>query len=146
MTDITKVYDSLDTAYEIIVKRYLTIDEDNIDAALIRHSADFAFMGAVTAHAKLLSDEFELELDKYEFSLRDTKSKELVSKGIRATKDAVDTATMSDPELLAKRKQQIRLAHKYNLSKNILSSMEHQKDMLVQISSNRRSEMKLHTH
>jgi hypothetical protein len=145
MNDMQKVYDRLHTSYTLIVEKYLRIDEDNIDGALIRHSADYAFMGAVAAYAKQQNDEFELELIKYEFTLRETKAKELTARGTRATKDAVDTATMSDSELLQKRKVQIEYTYKYSLAKNILNSMEHQKDMLVQISSNRRSEMKLHT-
>jgi len=34
-------------------------------------------------------------------------------------------------------------AHRYHLAKNIINSLDHQKDMLVQISANKRAETKL---
>ena len=36
------------------------------------------------------------------------------------------------------------VADKYNLAKNLVSSLDHQKDMLVQMSANKRAEIKLH--
>jgi len=33
--------------------------------------------------------------------------------------------------------------HRYNLAKNIVTSLDHQKDMLVQMSANKRAEIKM---
>lgn len=143
--DIKATYEKLDVAYETLTENYLTINEDNISEALVKHSPNYAFMGAVTAYAKHMMDSKEIELEKLEFDLRKEAAEILKARGVRATKDAVDSETMSNPSLIASKEAVSESQFTYNLAKNILSSMEHQKDMLVQISSNRRSELKLHT-
>ena len=48
------------------------------------------------------------------------------------------------PELVELREGVVDADTKYNLSRNIVSALDHQKDLLVQLSANKRAEMKLH--
>ena len=47
-------------------------------------------------------------------------------------------------ELIVLREELLEAQHRYNLARNMLTSLDHQKDMLVQMSANKRAEMKLH--
>jgi len=47
-------------------------------------------------------------------------------------------------ELIDLRDEVLEAEHKYNLARNITTSLDHQKDMLVQMSANKRAEVRLH--
>jgi len=85
--------------------------------------------------------------NKYEYEeakTRENRREELKQAGQKATDRALD-AYVKTVDLLREEQGTVEVAtHKYHLAKNIVSSLEHQKDMLVQISANKRAEVKLH--
>jgi len=143
--DIQEVYDNIVDYYENLSTKYTVINESNLDESLMKLSSNCAFVGSIVAYAKFVEDTLESDLETLEFTIRKQSIDELNGKGIRATKDAIDSMTYSNTELTDAKEAHVLAVYKYNLCKNLLISITHQKDMLIQISSNRRAEVKLHT-
>ena len=143
MSDIQVTYERLEESYLDITKRYLKVDELTVDKALYQHTGVYAFFGAVQAYAKRELDKASNDFEYVEATCREARRSELVESGNKATDRALDAHVKT----LSAVKEKIRLkesaSYKYLLAKNIVNSLEHQKDMLVQISANKRAESKL---
>ena len=74
---------------------------------------------------------------------REVRREELVQSGQKVTERALDGYVKTVPEVITQQTTVLECQHRYNLSKNILNSLDHQKDMLVQMSANKRAEAKL---
>ena len=59
------------------------------------------------------------------------------------TESHLNSYVLVVPDLIEMREGLLEAQQKYNLAKNIINSMDHQKDMLVQLSANKRAEVKL---
>tara|TARA_R110000824_G_C14928817_1_gene648502 strand:+ start:15 stop:461 length:447 start_codon:yes stop_codon:yes gene_type:complete len=143
MQDIINTYDSLDSEYLQIAKDYLNLEESTMDRALERHTSIYAFFGAVLAYAKRKVDQEDIKLEHYEAKKREVRREELVQSGQKVTERALDGYVKTVPEVITQQTTVLECQHRYNLSKNILNSLDHQKDMLVQMSANKRAEAKL---
>ena len=75
--------------------------------------------------------------------MRESRREELLQKGQKATDRALDAYLKTQPELQTLQRGIMSKAHKYNLCKNIVSSLDHQKDIIIQLSANKRAEAKL---
>jgi hypothetical protein len=143
MNDVYDTYDNLEKTYLDITKNYLRLDESSVDRALMQHTGVYSFFGAVLAHAKLRLDESATKLERVEATVREDRREELVSSGKKATDRALDAFVKTVTSVQECEESHRLCAHKYNLAKNIINSLDHQKDMLVQISANKRAETKL---
>ena len=143
MNDITKTYLNLEETYLEITKQYLRTDEHNLDKALYQHSGVYAFFGAVLAYAKNKMDEASSRVDHTEARVREERRAELLDAGKKATDRALDAYVKTVPEVQECETDHRTCTHRDNLAKNIINSLDHQKDMLVQISANKRAETKL---
>lgn len=144
MTDIKTTYDSLAEEYLNLAKTYLTVDEDTMDLAIKRHSSVFAFFGSVLSYAKKKSDKLSTLLEMLEAKHMELRRAELASQGTKATQGALNAYVLTVQELVDLRAQLLEAQHKYNLARNMVTSLDHQKDMLVQMSANKRAEVRLH--
>lgn len=142
--EIVDVYEDIENLYTDFSSKYTEFDETSLDKGLMSLASNYAFIGAVLAYARYYKDTQEAEVESLEYTIRKQANDELTRLGQRATQHAVDTMTFSNDSLRLKREQVIQADLRYNLCKNLLGSISHLKDMLVQISSNRRSEVKLH--
>jgi hypothetical protein len=143
MSDIIETYEKLSEHYLPLVKKYVEIDETEVNKTMLEHSALYAFFGAVLAYAKKVQDMLSTKLDMSEAKHKELRRVELTGKGQKVTESHLNTYVLVVPELIDMRAEVIEAQQKYNLAKNILSSMDHQKDMLVQLSANKRAEVKL---
>jgi hypothetical protein len=143
MSEITKIYDTLEDKYIEITKNYLEVSEHSMDSALERHTGVFAFFGAVLAYAKRQLDLREIGLEFWMSKAIETRREELKSQGGKVTESALNNYIKSVPSVKEKKEEVSLAQHKYNLAKNIVSSLDHQKDMLVQMSANKRAEAKM---
>jgi hypothetical protein len=143
MNDIETTYCRLEETYVEITKRYLKINESSIETALYQHTGVFAFFGAVLAYAKRELDRATSSYEYEEASVREARRAELVESGKKATDRSLDAYVKTVSTLRAKEKEVEEASHSYHLAKNIVGSLDHQKDMLVQISANRRAEVKM---
>ena len=110
---------------------------------MAKHPSTFAFFAGVQALAKKEVDRASLIFETKEAQLREARREELRSNGQKATDRALDAHLKTVPELQEIQERIALKAYKYNLSKNIVSSLDHQKDIIVQLSANRRAEAKL---
>ena len=144
MNDIETTYNSLAEEYLNLAKNYLTVDEDTMDLAIKRHPSIFAFFGSVLSYAKRESDKLITMLEMLEAKNMELRRAELTSQGTKATQGALNAYVLTVPELVDLRAKLLEAQHKYNLARNMISSLGHQKDMLVQMSANKRAEVRLH--
>ena len=126
-----------------ITKKYIAISEHNFQEAMGNHPSTFAFFAGVMAYAKKEVDRANLLFETREAEAREARRSELLQKGQKATDRALDAYLKTQPELQTLQKGITSKAHKYNLSKNIVSSLDHQKDIIIQLSANKRAEAKL---
>ena len=113
MINIKEIYDNIEDSYMEITKKYIAISEHNFQEAMGNHPSTFAFFAGVMAYAKKTTDR------------------------------ALDAYLKIQPELQTLRQGITSKAHKFNLCKNIVSSLDHQKDIIIQLSANKRAEAKL---
>ena len=143
MSEISTIYDTIEDKYIDITKSYLEISDHNMDGALERHTGVFAFFWAVLAHAKRQLDRKEIELEFFMSQSMEKRRQELSERGTKVTESALNNYIKSVPTIKEKKEEVSVAQHKYNLAKNIVSSLDHQKDMLVQMSANKRAEAKM---
>ena len=86
---------------------------------------------------------YGFERDREEAKVKEDRRQELVEEGKKATDRALDSYVVTRPSVAQANLVHQEASHKYYLAKNILNSLDHQKDMLVQISANKRAESKL---
>tara|TARA_R100000458_G_scaffold9704_1_gene7686 strand:+ start:2191 stop:2631 length:441 start_codon:yes stop_codon:yes gene_type:complete len=144
MNDITEAYDNIKDLYLKFAKDYLSVSDQNMDVCLQKHTSIYAFFGAVLAHAKDVLNDAEADFEYQEALCREARRKELQESGQKATDRALDAYLKTVPSLREQSSVVREAQHKYNLAKNLVSSLDHQKDMLVQMSANKRAEIKLH--
>ena len=144
MNDIETTYNSLAEEYLNLAKNYLTVDEDTMDLAIKRHPSIFAFFGSVLSYAKRESDTLTMNLEILEAKHMELRRAELASQGTKATQGALNAYILTVTELIDLRTDLLEAQHKYNLARNMITSLDHQKDMLVQMSANKRAEVRLH--
>tara|TARA_R110000765_G_scaffold162797_2_gene267581 strand:- start:54 stop:500 length:447 start_codon:yes stop_codon:yes gene_type:complete len=142
--DILNTYEKLDSQSMNLAEEYLKISDSTMDSAITRHTSVYAFFGSVMAYAKKILDSHDLQLDNMEAQLRENQREELTNMGKKATDRALDGYVKTVPEVQEMKQNVVSAQYKYNLARNIVNSLDHQKDMLVQMSANKRAEIKLH--
>ena len=142
--NVKEAYESLEEDYMKISKDYLSLDESNVEEALLKHTSIYAFFSSVLTYAKRVKDLKSITLETAEARTMDDKREKCVRLGEKITQGALNNYILLVPELVKLRKRLVNADTKYNLAKNITSALDHQKDLLVQLSANKRAEMKLH--
>jgi len=143
MISIKEIYDNVEDSYMDITKKYIAISEHNFQEAMGNHPSTFAFFAGVMAYAKKEVDRANLICETKEAELREARREEMRQIGQKTTDRALDAYLKTQPELQTLQRGIVSKAHKYNLCKNIVSSLDHQKDIIIQLSANKRAEAKL---
>lgn len=143
MINIKDIYDNIEDSYMEITKKYIAISEHNFQEAMGNHPSTFAFFAGVMAYAKKEVDRASLIFETREAEVREDRREELRQSGQKTTDRALDAYLKTQPELQTLRQGITSKAHKFNLCKNIVSSLDHQKDIIIQLSANKRAEAKL---
>jgi hypothetical protein len=143
-TDITDVYENIEDQYLEISKKYLQIEESDLSKTLITLAATYAFFASVQSYAKKVKDLKALQLEGSEATVMERRREELVAQGVKPTQAALNSYILSVPDLINMRVAVLTAENKYNLSRNLVSALDHQQSMLIQISANKRAETKLH--
>jgi hypothetical protein len=116
-------------------------DKHEIDNEMTRQASVYSYYQGLLSLSKKALDDANLELTKYTAQTRKTQKESTTAK--QTAKD-LDDFVESSPEF-AVYNGKVNEAHfKYTLLKGLVSSLEHKKDMLVQLSSNRRAETNLY--
>ena len=116
-------------------------DKHEIDTEMARQASIYSYYQGLLSVAKNRLDEANLSLTKFSAIAR--KEKKSTSTTKQTAKD-LDDFVMSEPDFALYTKKVNDAQFKYTLLKGLVSSLEHKKDMLVQLSSNRRAETNLY--
>ena len=143
MNSLVETYNSLESKYLKISQEYLEVSEEDMDDALQNHTALYAFFGGVLAHAKKVANTAEISFEYAEAEVKEERRDFLTSQGKKATEGALSAHALTISYLRDLKSKVLEAQHKYNLAKNIVTSLDHQKDMLVQMSANKRAEIKM---
>ena len=70
---VREAYESLEGDYMKICKDYLSLDESNVEEALLRHTSIYAFFSSVLTHAKRVKDLKSITLETSEAKVMNSK-------------------------------------------------------------------------
>jgi len=127
--------------YVEIADRATQFDKHEIDDEMTRQASVYSYYQGLLSVAKKRLDDANLNLTK--FSAVSRKDKKAAS-SVKLTAKDLDDFVMSEPEFALYTKKVNDAQFKYTLLKGLVSALEHKKDMLVQLSSNRRAETNLY--
>lgn len=141
--EIIKTYESLEENFQKYVQAYTSLDSNSVDSLLEKLPTHHAFFGGVYAYAKLTYDQLTSEMERTEAELKIKFRNQLLTEGKKATVDATSAEVLASQEFQSVKRAAESAQYKLMLAKNLLNSLDYAKDMLVQISANRRHESKL---
>ena len=145
---MSKANDLLEALEDLTWENYVDIadgvtqfNKHEIDNELTRQASVYSYYQGLLSISKKRLDDANLDLTKYTAQTRKEKKASTVAK--QTAKD-LDDFVESTVEFVDYSKEVNNASFKYTLLKGLVSSLEHKKDMLVQLSSNRRSETNLY--
>jgi predicted phage-related endonuclease len=141
--NVKQLYVELEDKYSQIIQLYLTINDSNLDERMQRMASIYAFFSNLLAYSKYILDEAERELEVKGAAISVEVMTNLRSQGVKPSDNKLDAYIQSHEGYPALRIAVNEAAKKYNISKNIVDSLSIAKDMVIQLSSNRRAELKL---
>ena len=144
MLDILRAYDEFTWEnFTLIGKELSKIDRENINEELIKHPTLFQQYISLLALSKRQLDELSADLNMLTSRIRKEHKRESFPKKMTA-KD-LDDMVFVDGEYVQAVEKVTVANHKYLMVKGMVSTMEHKKDVLVQLSANGRSETRLYS-
>lgn len=148
----SKVYLTKDTVLNLTIEQYhdmcqnlLSISKSNLEDDLTHHSILYAHYHGLLVYVKRILDKMTVAFEQY---CAKTKNDELTrnkSSGSKATATYLEDYLKTQEEYITSRNNLIDVEEIYGWLKALCFSLEHKKDMLVQMSANLRSETKLYS-
>ena len=135
------LYDSI--TWELYFKLcddILYIDKDLIEEELSKQPALYAYYAACMNRAKKELDEANASLEVISATVKNS-----LLNGPKLSDKKLDIRVNTDESYQQANAKVIELTNKYSMFRSIVSALEHRKDCLIQLSSNNRAEMKLHS-
>ena len=127
--------------YVMIADNVTQFDKHEIDNELARQASVYSYYQGLLSLAKRALDDANLTLTQYTALTRKEKKE---ASSVKQTAKDLDDFVESRDTFLVYSKAVNDAQFKYTLLKGLVSSLEHKKDMLVQLSSNRRAETNLY--
>ena len=144
MLDILRAYEDFTWEnFTLIGKELSKIDRENINEELIKHPTLFQQYISLLALSKRQLDELSADLNMLTSRIRKEHKRESFPKKMTA-KD-LDDMVFVDAEYVQAVEKVTEANHRYLMVKGMVSTMEHKKDVLVQLSANGRSETRLYS-
>tara|TARA_R100001244_G_scaffold51978_1_gene45187 strand:+ start:92 stop:535 length:444 start_codon:yes stop_codon:yes gene_type:complete len=142
-SDLLKVLEDLTWENYVDVADAATqFDKNEIDNEMARQASVYSYYQGLLSISKKALDEANLELTK--FTAQTRKHQKMNSPLKKLTAKDLDDIVESTSEYAVYTQSATDASFKYTLLKGLVSALEHKKDMLVQLSSNRRAETNLY--
>jgi|TARA_R110000744_G_scaffold245359_1_gene362081 hypothetical protein len=145
---MNKAHDLLEALEDLTWENYVDIadaatqyDKHEIDNEMAKQASVYSYYQGLLSVAKKRLDDANLNLTKYTAQAR---KEQKVSTSAKQTAKDLDDFVESSPDFVVYTLEVNEASFKYTLLKGLVSSLEHKKDMLVQLSSNRRAETNLY--
>lgn len=139
--------DSLDLEkYLEVVEELSKINREGIEDELTQFAAYYSYYYGLQVKAKRMFDNSLFALDTYRSGTKNDirKSTSRLDNGSKLTVEALNDMVNSKDDVKTLHNDVSKHEEIYGLMKGICSTLEHKKDMLVQLSANKRQEIKLH--
>jgi len=127
--------------YVDITNELTRCDRDEIDGEMARQASIYSYYQGLLSVAKKSLDEASLDLTKY---CAQTRKERKEGSSVKQTAKDLDDFVESSHEFMVYNGKVNDAQFKYTLLKGLVSSLEQKKDMLVQMSSQRRAETNLY--
>lgn len=142
-----KIKDLLDNFswdnFKVIADELLNIDPDNLDIEMSTQPKLYSYYHTLMVSSKKNLADTTNKLEQVKALVRKNSKKLELTKKLTA-KDLDDIVT-SDNEVIQLSSEVNNLEFKYELLKGLVKALEHKKDMIIQISANKREETKLYS-
>lgn len=137
--------DTLDLdVYLDLVKELTSLDKDDLPGELSKHSAVYSYYHGLLTYLKSRVDRLNKTLESTTSILRVDAAHEHKKAGSKATATYLEDFVNSRDEVSGLKDKLLSEEERYGYLKSVCQSLEHKKDMLVQLSANSRSESKLY--
>jgi hypothetical protein len=130
--------------YSEIAKSIVVIDKENMDKELSDQAYRYSMYHGFLMSAKNLHELAIHALDRYVAITTKTTRVEWNKAGKKLTDKAIEAHVTATDEYNQLHEDVIKYNYKVGLLKGLVAALEQRQNMLVQISSNRRSETKLY--
>jgi len=127
--------------YVGIADEVTRFDKHEIDDEMSRQASIYSYYQGLLSLSKKSLDDAHLELTKYTAQTRKVRKE---TSSTKQTAKDLDDFVESSEDFAVYNGSVNDAQFKYTLLKGLVSSLEHKKDMLVQLSSNRRAETNLY--
>jgi len=125
--------------YEELSVELAKINMHNIDDELCHHPTYYAYYNGILSRAKRVVKDHTIALEvmnaEYKAGQREIK---------KQTVEALKDLAQSNPVIIEAEKELAKFEEIYDLVRSICMTLEHKKDMLVQLSANKRKEAGLY--
>ncbi len=124
-------------------KKLLDLDLGKVGSNLTSQSYTYFFFSTVLAKIKKEYNDAQIELDTISHKVRKDEISNLEVQRKKSTEKYLDSCVLAHPEVVNIREKLNDLDCQYEFCKALTKALEQRKDMLVQMSSNQRAELKL---
>mgnify|MGYP003646389851 CR=1 FL=1 len=139
---LLEVFDDLTWENYVDIADTITLfNEHEIDTEMARQASVYSYYQGLLSISKQKLDDANLTLTQYTAMTRKEKKD---ASSVKLTAKDLDDYVESRDTFRVHTKSVNDAQFKYTLLKGLVSSLEHKKDMLVQLSSNRRAETNLY--
>jgi len=128
-----------------IISHIAAVDDSGLEVALSLLPPIYGYLACLLSEAKEKMDLAELELEEKEARLRKDIRESMKKQGAKITEKTLDAEVICSAEYIERKVEFIEATTKYNTMRNLLTTIEYKKDMVIQISANTRNEKKLYT-
>jgi len=137
---LTKIYHELTwDSYVAIANAITEIEKDDLEHELLVQARMYSYWCGLLNRAKKDYDKAKRLLESTEAVAKNT----LLKEGSKLSDKKLESLIKSEETYIKKQEGLERAAEKLGYFQSLVKALEHRKDMLVQISSNRKTELKL---
>jgi hypothetical protein len=139
-------FDSINfETFELLNNTVMRIDREYIDDEMSKHSLTYTYYNGIYNKHKKQLERMQMEFESTCSLLRSEEARRGKAGGGKIPAHVLDDYIKSLPEYKSGMSKIIDTDEKLGYIKAILDGFQHKKDMMVQISANRRSETKLYS-
>ena len=142
MNDLTQTLEDFSWEnYKDISNALLKFDENTVESEMTRQAAIYSYYHGLMSLAKKQVGEMQADMTRFASELRkNTKS----TTSSKMTAKDLEDQVLSHPDYFARMTEVNEMNFRFELLRGLVRSLEQKKDMLQQVSANRREEAKLY--
>lgn len=131
--------------YKDISDGVVRFDENTVDSEMTRQASMYSYYHGLMSLAKKSINDQQTALGRFAGEFRKTVKDSAAARGAsKMTAKDLDDAVFSSPEYFERTNKLNEMNFKFELLKGLVRALEQKKDMMQQVSANRREETKLY--